>query len=41
MKNTRDTDFYDFRNLGTGACCVVIGANIHRMDFGLAHTIAE
>ena len=33
--------FCDFRNLGTGACGVVIGANIHRMNFCLAYTIAE
>ena len=33
--------FCDFRNLGTGACGVVIGANAHRVDFCLAHTIAE
>ena len=33
--------FCDFRNLGTGACGVVIGANVHRMDFCLAHIIAE
>ena len=29
--------FCDFRNLGTGACGVVTGANVHRMDFCLAH----
>ena len=33
--------FCDFRNLGTGACGVFIGAKDHRMDFCLAHTIAE
>ena len=33
--------FCDFRNLGTGVCGVVIGANVHRMDFCLAHTISE
>ena len=33
--------FRDFQNLGTGACGVVIGANFHRMNFCLAHTIAE
>ena len=40
MKNTRDIDFVT-RNLGTGACGVVIGANVLRMDFCLAHTLAE
>ena len=33
--------FCDFRNLGTSGCGVVIGANVHRMDFCLVHTIAE
>ena len=33
--------FCDFRNLGTGACGVVTGANVHRMDFCLAHITAE
>ena len=41
MTNTRDIDFVTFENLGTGACGVVIGANVYRMDLCLAHTIAE
>ena len=41
MKNTRDIHFVNFPNLDTGACGVVIDANVHRMDFCLAHTIAE
>ena len=28
-------------SLGTGACCVAIGANDHRMDFCLVHNIAK
>ena len=32
--------FCDFPNLGTGACSVVIGTNVHRMDFCWVHTIA-
>ena len=33
--------FCDFRNLGTGACGVVFGANDHRMVFCLVHNIAK
>ena len=33
--------FCDFQMLGTGACCVVIGATDHRMDFCLMHNIAK
>ena len=33
--------FCDFRNLGTGAWSVVLGANDHRMDFCLVHNIAK
>ena len=42
MKNTRDIDFVTFEIwVLVLAACVVIGANVHRMDFCLAHTIAE
>ena len=38
---SRDSDFVNFEILGTGACGVVIGGNVHRMDICLAHTVAE
>ena len=43
LKHEEHTRFWfcDFRNLGTGTCGVVFGANFHWMNFCLAHTTAE
>ena len=35
MEDTRDSDC-DIHNLGTGACCVIVAVNVHRMNFFLA-----